>query len=405
MRTLFVTVDPPYPPASGAPLRNWQNISLASEAGATAVVSVGYAPAPSASMPKVGRWQHVVVRRTPEPGPRGYPVLTGEAAAAACAALEGFARSFAPDVVVFENIRIAGAVDAVRDIAARIVLDSHNVYLALAAELRLDVAYVRTAERAALEEVDEIWVCSTEDAERIRRAYAPRAAVRVVPNGVDVASYAGLRSGAARRPRRRRLGMLFVGAFWYEPNRIAGEELALEILPRVRAHLDEEVRLYLVGAAPSAAMLAASTRDDAIVVTGRVADVRPYLGLADVVAVPLRQGGGTRLKLLEAFAAERAVVATAKAAEGLAVRDGEQLLLREGDDAIAEAVCALLRDPQRAAALASAGRALVDATYSWDALRPLVHEALAPWAPSVEAALGARDGAIGRDLIQSGHLA
>jgi glycosyltransferase involved in cell wall biosynthesis len=392
-RTLFITADSPFPASSGAPLRNWQNVTLAAEMGPVAVVSIGHGDPEVDRLPNVACWEHVKVDRTAPIAPRGYPMLGGAPLDAILAGIEDVRTRFAPTIVMFENLWLERLPPRLRAGGERIVFDSHNVYAAVAEELDLGVDAVRRLERTAVEAADELWVCSTDDAQRMRSEYALERPIHVVPNGIDADAYAGVRAG---RPRRRTTPtLIFVGAYWYEPNRIAAESLIAEILPAVRARLGPDVRLLLIGAAPSAAMLAAAERDGKIVVTGRVPDVRPYLGLADVSVVPLRQGGGTRLKILESFAAARPVVATAKAAEGLDARDGEHLLVRESVDEIVDAICTLWADPVRATELGRSGYELVNATYSWQALRGTVRTALqAALPPSVEAALGARDRAV-----------
>jgi polysaccharide biosynthesis protein PslH len=108
-----------------------------------------------------------------------------------------------------------------------------------------------------------------------------------------------------------------------------------------------------------------------------VPDTRPWLAGCDVVAVPLRHGGGTRLKILEALAAGCPVVSTAKGAEGLDVADGCELLLAETPGEIGAAIVRCLRDPQGAAEMGLRGRALVEARYSWAASAATVQAALA----------------------------
>ena len=122
-------------------------------------------------------------------------------------------------------------------------------------------------------------------------------------------------------------------------------------------------------------MLDAANADRGITVTGRVPDVRPYLALADIVVAPLAYGSGTRLKLLEAFAAGRAVVATAKAAEGLDVRDGIELLMRDEPVAFTRALIELGEAPDRRSMLAANAYRRVAERYSWDVLAAQVDQA------------------------------
>ena len=115
-------------------------------------------------------------------------------------------------------------------------------------------------------------------------------------------------------------------------------------------------------------------RAERIHVTGTVDDVGPYYERAQVAVVPLRAGGGSRLKILEAFALGRPVVSTTLGAEGLDVVDGEHLLLADTAAAFAEAVIRLLEDPELSARIAGAARALVEERYDWDTVAELQRE-------------------------------
>ena len=107
-------------------------------------------------------------------------------------------------------------------------------------------------------------------------------------------------------------------------------------------------------------------RRPGVAVTGEVPDVRPYLERAAVVAVPVRMGGGTRLKVLEGLAVGKPMVSTTLGCEGVRVRDGEHLLMADGADAFAAAIGRLFEHPGLGHALGSAGRGLVEREYSWD---------------------------------------
>jgi glycosyltransferase involved in cell wall biosynthesis len=136
--------------------------------------------------------------------------------------------------------------------------------------------------------------------------------------------------------------VLFVGGFGHPPNVEAALTLAKRIFPDVVAQRPES-RLYLVGDKPPAEIQALA--DDCVIVTGAVPDVLPYLEQAAVVVAPVAVGGGMRLKVLEALAAGKALVATPLAVEGLAIRDGEHALVVDSDEAFAEALLRLLDDP------------------------------------------------------------
>jgi glycosyltransferase involved in cell wall biosynthesis len=127
-------------------------------------------------------------------------------------------------------------------------------------------------------------------------------------------------------------------------------------------------RLLVVGRSPSAGMRALAARNSAIEVTGTVADVRPYLERAAICVVPLRVGGGTRLKIYEAMAMGVPVVSTAIGAEGLPLCNDEHLLIADTADEQVSAICALLADRTRGARLAAAARRHVQEHCSWDAV-------------------------------------
>jgi glycosyltransferase involved in cell wall biosynthesis len=201
-------------------------------------------------------------------------------------------------------------------------------------------------------------VTSDVDAAFFERAGARE--VLVVPNGVDVRAVPWAAPAAGRT-------LIYVGHYGYQPNAAAALELADEVLPRVRASVPD-AQLQLVGADPTEAM-----RARPVEVTGTVPDVLPYLRAARVMVVPLRSGGGTRLKILEALAAGVPVVSTPLGAEGLELRDGEHLLVGETRADLAALTVRVIEDDALANRLSTAGRAHVERTYDWTALaRPLV---------------------------------
>jgi polysaccharide biosynthesis protein PslH len=147
--------------------------------------------------------------------------------------------------------------------------------------------------------------------------------------------------------------VLFVGSFVHPPNTDAARRLVEAIFPRVRRRVGEAT-LHIVGENPPARLRRAS--GPGVRLTGRVPDVTPYLVQAAVV-IPLRLGGGMRVKTLEALAAGKAVVASPRALEGLDVTDGVEVIVSESDDAFADAIASLLVDAHRREALGRAARA------------------------------------------------
>ena len=148
------------------------------------------------------------------------------------------------------------------------------------------------------------------------------------------------------------------------PNEDAIFYFAEEILPLIKGRCPE-VLLEVVGRKPSAKLQAMAENEKSIRLTGWVDDIRPYLARAVVCIVPLRIGGGTRLKIFEAMAMAKATVSTTIGAEGLPVKSGENLVLADSPADFATAVVGLLNDPERRTRMGTAARAMVEEKYSW----------------------------------------
>jgi glycosyltransferase involved in cell wall biosynthesis len=238
--------------------------------------------------------------------------------------------------------------------------------------LALEAARFRRFDAARLDAYDLLIAMSERDRSAV--AALSRARCEVVPNGVDTSAL----PGQQREPTDEPL-LLFTGTFAYPPNAEALDWLLRDIWPRVRAGAPR-ARLAVVGPKPPA--FAARLADERVTITGWVEDMRPWFDRASVVVVPLRSGGGTRLKLLDGLASRRAVVSTPNGAEGIDVRDGEHLLLADGTDAFATAILRTLADPALRARLADAGRRLAEESYDWrvlgDRLEALFAELVRP---------------------------
>jgi len=157
--------------------------------------------------------------------------------------------------------------------------------------------------------------------------------------------------------------ILFVGNFMHPPNVDAARRLVEEILPDVETRVPEVILEIVGGGLPPDILAGAGTN---VVATGMVPDVTPYLDRAAVVVAPLRQGGGMRVKVLEGFAAGKAVVASPLAVEGLDVTDGSEFVLAESDGSFADAVVQLLQDPRARLALAQRARSWAEHNLGWD---------------------------------------
>jgi glycosyltransferase involved in cell wall biosynthesis len=226
-----------------------------------------------------------------------------------------------------------------------------------------EAAKVRALERRLWRESTLVVATSERDAAAIEVTTGQN--VPVVPNGVDLDYF-------AVDPAPEAGHIVFTGAMRHHPNARGAIWFAREVLPLVRAKL-AGVRFSIVGADPPPAVLALA--GDGIQVTGRVPDVRPYLVSAAVAVVPLHSGGGTRLKILEAFAARVPVITTSLGAEGLEVSSGEHLLVADTREEFAAATLLVLRERIFAQRLATAGQGLARERYGWDTILPRLEEA------------------------------
>jgi polysaccharide biosynthesis protein PslH len=216
-------------------------------------------------------------------------------------------------------------------------------------------------ERRIYSAATRVVTCTEEDAALLRDAFGV-AEVDVVENGMD-RSYFDTLPDVPRVPKQ----ILFLGALDYRPNVDAVNLLLDRIFPAVQAY-EPEARLSLVGRNPCADLLRTTARMRNVEVHANVPDVRPFLAGAAVMAVPLRVGGGSRLKILEALATGLPVVSTKVGAEGLELSDGQEIELVQDVDGMADALVRVLRDPARALAVARRGRQLVRERYDWNVL-------------------------------------
>jgi sugar transferase (PEP-CTERM/EpsH1 system associated) len=225
-------------------------------------------------------------------------------------------------------------------------------------------------ERQTLERFDGVLAVSDADRLTFAALYpgAIRRPVHIVPTGVDTEYFAPAPSDRASRT------LVFTGSMDWLPNEDAMQFFCRDILPLIREE-EPDARLSIVGRAPTPAVKRLAD-GYGVQVTGRVEDVRPYMRDAALYIVPLRIGGGTRLKIFEAMSMGKAVVSTTIGAEGLPVTNGEHVMLADEPHAFAQAVVHLLRDADRRAQLEAAARALVLERYDWSAVAGALERAL-----------------------------
>ena len=233
-------------------------------------------------------------------------------------------------------------------------------------------------EGGALSRFDGVLAVSDADRETFARLYpgAVKRPVQVVSTGVDTDYFAPSAVDAPESAIRNQL--IFTGSMDWLPNEDAMLFFCRDILPLIRAE-EPGVRLTIVGRAPTPAVKKLAD-DPSVTVTGRVDDVRPYMKDAAVYIVPLRIGGGTRLKIFEAMAMGKAVVSTTVGAEGLPVTSGEHVVLADEPRAFAASVVGLMRNLESRARLEAAARALVVERYDWSAVAGELESALVDFA-------------------------
>jgi sugar transferase (PEP-CTERM/EpsH1 system associated) len=197
---------------------------------------------------------------------------------------------------------------------------------------------------------------SDADAETLRRA-CPAARTVVVPNGVDTDYFTPRSDGDAPT-------LIFTGGMNMFANRDAVEWFLGDVWQLVRARVPG-ARFVAIGQRPSPRLLEAAAADPAIEVPGHVPDVRPWVARAVVYVVPMRVGGGTRLKVLDAMAQGKALVSTSLGVEGIEAEDGKHFVRADTAEEFADRVVELLQNPRRRRELAAAARARVEERYAW----------------------------------------
>jgi glycosyltransferase involved in cell wall biosynthesis len=375
VRLLFAFPFLPWPPVGGGRARHWYLSSplahrhevhvfalrTPEDVGTVArdlpYASVTVVPVPTASPPRFSpAWAALRVRSLVNPAPafvRREPL----------ARFGDLVRSVRPDAVVYGMSWLlpyaaqAGGVPGIADeqnydplIARRQASQSRGLR---ALAWRYYAWHAAVAERGNLRRVRAIAACSEEDAAIFRRE-APHAEVAVVPNGVDLDAF---------RPSPPGTAVVMTGSFSYTPNADGARWLARVVWPLVR-RAQPAAELRLVGLAGES-VLADLAGLPGVTVVGTVPEVQPELARARLAVAPIFVGGGTRLKILEAFAAARPVVSTTVGAEGIAMTDGREGFLRDTPETFAAAVAGLLADAAAAERMGGAGRDLVAARFGW----------------------------------------
>jgi glycosyltransferase involved in cell wall biosynthesis len=260
-----------------------------------------------------------------------------------------------------------------------LVIDEHNVEFDLLRRMAkqdkfsfrkvfnlLEAAKFKREELECLGRADLVMVTSERD-ESLLKSLVPGLHTTVVTNGVDTDYF--------RRPHNHRQPntAVFVGATHYFPNEEGVLFFVEKILPQIRQRIPD-FRFTVVGGNPPPPILA--HRSDSIIVTGFVDDVRPYMWESSVFVVPLRMGGGTRFKIVEALAAGIPVVSTTLGAEGIPAIHGREVLLADSPEDFAEAVIKVLTEPSKTHEMTDAGISFVLERFDWKVVGRTMQRAL-----------------------------
>lgn len=379
IKTLVIAADPVYPAVSGADLRNWQHAAAAAALGPVMLATAGR---PLAAPPGI-ETRHLDKIDYAKLFASDFDVAFSRQAIIQFQTVQ---RDFAPDIIVFESLVFANLMRAGRRSPAALILDLHNIESHLVGQeasrqqdpkARRTIAAraqkIRQIERRALALADAAWVCSAADRELLATDGADFSHIRVIPNGIPNIETLPPAPPVRANPWPPRL--IFAGHLGYAPNVEAA--LALGAIIALLRERGCAARLILAGRNPHPAVSAlAAPGWIEVAANPGPADLAKFLAGAHLAVMPLQRGGGTRLKALEAAAWGLPIVATAKAVEGLGLRDKVHVCLAETPAAFATAIFDLARDPAAMAAQSCAARAYVMAAYAPQVLHAATREAL-----------------------------
>jgi len=351
---LFLSPEPPVAGAGGGGLRSASLLQYLRQSYDTDVVA--FSLKRHSKSPAARAWRNAV--RLVRGRPPLYDRYSGYEAQ-----LSATMRRPHYDVAVVEHFWCASYAEVLRHHCGRLVLDLHNIESELARthaqaarwpaswmSARFAAAY-RRLEREWLPRFDTVLVASDDDRRRVDHPN-----VRVFPNALPEMAMPAVTEGDA---------IVFSGNLEYHPNIEAVRWFQARVWPRICAKTPR-TEWVLVGRNPEA-VAPLLEGDSRIRIVGPVEDAVAALAQAKVCVAPLLSGSGTRFKILEAWAAARAVVSTTIGAEGLGARDGEHLILANTPEQFANAVLRLLEDPHLRMRLGQSGRALYLDRFTWPA--------------------------------------
>lgn len=398
-RVLFVTARPPYPLDTGAKIRTWNilagyadrhdaDVLHFRDAGPqdeweTAASGLGVNQVTGVTNPAINR--SVTLTQFASAVLKGLPISSVKYIN------DEFSRTLRDlvamgyDIVHIDTIHLAVDLDGLMQIApdSVFILNAHNVEAQIAERMRdlekslprkaalaIHARNMRSFEERAFAAADIVLAVSDEDRVQIDAMAGSKRGL-LVENGVDDGFYTPGDPGDERADE-----LVFVGSMDWLPNVDGMKWFVAAMLPRIRAERPK-AHISIVGRSPHPDIAALHDPDAGVTVTGTVDDVRPFVRRASVVVVPLRFGGGTRLKILEAFSMGKCVLSSSLGCEGIQCRDGIHIRIEDEPAAFAKACLALMEDADTRRELGANGRELALATYAWKAVVGRMHEAVA----------------------------
>ena len=228
------------------------------------------------------------------------------------------------------------------------------------AYLRYQAAKLKSYEGRACQRAQHVVAVSELDAQQLRDL-GPGARVTSVPNGVDTEYFRT--SQTPRKPT----SLVFVGGFTWFPNLDAITYFCEDILPKLLKTIPD-IQLTVISKQPDTPVAQEIAKHPNVTLAGLVEDIRPDVDAAAAYIVPLRIGGGTRLKILDALSMSKAIISTSVGCEGLDVEDGKTIVIADTPDAFVQAIVKVLADPAWADTIGRQGRQLVESRYDWAAV-------------------------------------
>ncbi|MFO7663928.1 MAG: glycosyltransferase [Chloroflexota bacterium] len=396
-RILMLTPQPPYPPMQGTSLRNWHMLRALAEVHDVTLLSFSESTSLSHAdgLRRISELLPAVEVPTRSGAKRLGQIFVSPLPDVALRlesedylkALERALETTGIDAVQIEGIELARYMSQVRSAnsALPIVLDCHNAETRLqerafrtdlsnprrwpaALYSRLQIGRLADFECEACLEADRVIAVSESDSQYLKdlcgNTLPP---VRVIPNTVDIFEY----KWSGPIPQEQKFDLLFTGKMDYRPNVDGILWFADEVWPTIRERFPT-ITWGIVGQRPHARLDRLKSKPG-ITLTGCVDQIQPYLAGARVYILPLRLGSGTRLKLIEAMSAGKAIVSTTLGAEGFPVLNGRELLLADSASEMAKAIISLLENPTLGEQLSNNAQAFVQA-YDWRSTISLVAE-------------------------------